>query len=369
MLLLIPCMGIGESLLPDYQLQQEEPSPSDFSKGAWSVVVIPDTQNYVYPPKLERRYYDILDGMMQWIAANKDVRNIEAVVHVGDMTNNNTQKEWKIIRSCYSHLDGKVAYVVCEGNHDRNKKKKRRPGRATRMNEVFKIDQNPLNRKIFGGSFEAGQLQNAYYTFTQNGQEFLMLALEYMTREDVVDWAVDVIKKHPEHRVFITVHEYMSELSRLDSADGHPVPHSKREEHKQVYDLVMENPNVEFVVCGHHAALVLIEKLSPEEQEKARARNVGKNHPGYDRYALDRDIATGHRTDIRENGLAVHQILFNAQWIPNGGDGWMLLLEFQPDNKTVEVKTFSPYLEKWRTGPEFRYTLNRSFGGNHRDTQ
>lgn len=38
---------------------------------------------------------------------------------------------------------------------------------------------------------------------------------------------------------------------------------------------------------------------------------------------------------------------FNAQamgggWQGNGGDGWLRILEFLPDGKTVQVYTFSP---------------------------
>ena len=72
---------------------------------------------------------------------------------------------------------------------------------------------------------------------------------------------------------------------------------------------------------------------------------------------LEPDIATGHRSDMKKAGLTYHQLIFNAQWIPNGGDGWMLLMEFKPGNDTVEVKTFSPHLGLWRTGSEFNYTL------------
>ena len=40
-------------------------------------------------------------------------------------------------------------------------------------------------------------------------------------------------------------------------------------------------------------------------------------------------------------------MMFNAQregggWNGNGGDGWLRILEFLPDGKTVQVKTFSP---------------------------
>ena len=40
-------------------------------------------------------------------------------------------------------------------------------------------------------------------------------------------------------------------------------------------------------------------------------------------------------------------MMFNAQtadgqWFGNGGDGWLRILEFKPDGKTIGVRTFSP---------------------------
>lgn len=70
------------------------------------------------------------------------------------------------------------------------------------------------------------------------------------------------------------------------------------------------------------------------------------------------DLATGHRSDKTE-GVTAHQILFNGQFIPNGGDGWMLLMEFAPDNKNVRTKTYSSHRKEWRTGNEYEYVLKR----------
>ncbi|MBP5620498.1 MAG: hypothetical protein J6X44_00640, partial [Thermoguttaceae bacterium] len=46
-------------------------------------------------------------------------------------------------------------------------------------------------------------------------------------------------------------------------------------------------------------------------------------------------------------GKDVAQLLFDTQamgggWEGNGGDGWLQLLEFSKDMKTVKVRTFSP---------------------------
>ena len=58
----------------------------------------------------------------------------------------------------------------------------------------------------------------------------------------------------------------------------------------------------------------------------------------------------------------VPQMMFNAQtadkqWFGNGGDGWLRIMEFMPDGKTIKIKTFSPLFalllllcdKSWRT--------------------
>ena len=48
-----------------------------------------------------------------------------------------------------------------------------------------------------------------------------------------------------------------------------------------------------------------------------------------------------------KEGKTVSQLVFNTQAIGggfsgNGGDGWLRILEFMPDKKTVKATTFSP---------------------------
>jgi len=56
----------------------------------------------------------------------------------------------------------------------------------------------------------------------------------------------------------------------------------------------------------------------------------------------------GYRADDNTAGKKVHQILFDSQSLGgghrngNGGDGWLRIFAFKPDNKTVKVKTYSP---------------------------
>jgi hypothetical protein len=56
-------------------------------------------------------------------------------------------------------------------------------------------------------------------------------------------------------------------------------------------------------------------------------------------------------------GRTVHQMLFNPQWLPGGGQGWLRLLRFSADRSHVRVETFSPWLER-EVGPEAAFRTN-----------
>jgi hypothetical protein len=61
-----------------------------------------------------------------------------------------------------------------------------------------------------------------------------------------------------------------------------------------------------------------------------------------------------------ENGNRVYELLVDPQNMANGGNGWIRLLEFDPDGTTVHVKTYSPFLNQWDTSPDNFYDITLS---------
>jgi len=59
-------------------------------------------------------------------------------------------------------------------------------------------------------------------------------------------------------------------------------------------------------------------------------------------------------------GRNVPQVLVNFQMKPNGGDGWLRLLEFRRDGKTVEVVDYSPTRNQRNESPQNKFALETS---------
>ena len=65
----------------------------------------------------------------------------------------------------------------------------------------------------------------------------------------------------------------------------------------------------------------------------------------------------GRLTTRTPAGREVHQMLVNFQFKPNGGDGWMRLMEFTPERK-VEIHDYSPTLDLTNVSAQNRFTLD-----------
>lgn len=329
-------------VMPTLFAQEKYQKPALEQKGSWSLIMVPDLQNYVK----WGRNKPIVDLMMAWIVDNIDTLNIKMVIGVGDLVENNekitndydgdqtTKTQWESVSRAFGKLDGKVPYIAATGNHDYSID--RQGNRSSHYSQYFTADQNYLNQKILvqNSRNEQGQptVENAAYEIKNlNGKDYLFMTVENGPRDTVLTWAkkVAALDQYRNHRVILATHEYLNAKDTRTGGDvtwiywepyniNNEIQKSPRmkipgaNNGKQIWEkLIQPSSNIEMVLCGH---------ISGE----------------------------GYRSDKNQAGKSVHQILFDAQSMGgghrdgNGGDGWLRILEFFPDGKTVKVKTFSP---------------------------
>ena len=330
-------------------------SPARPSKESWTIAVIPDTQYYVN----NESNAPLFTKMTRWLVEHRNPYNIRLVLHVGDIVDGNRPEQWERAKESLEVLDGKLPYVLAVGNHDLGRNSS---DRTTMLNDYFKISDNPLNEEIFGGAFEKGRLENAWYRFEQGGRKYVIFSLEFGPRKEVVEWAGGIAGSHPDESYILVTHEFIDQESTLFSEDGQ-ARRTTRETKNSPYSygigkdgnvhsgselwdaFVSRHSNFELVVNGHYKPY---ERVSPDGDE---VKAIG-------------GLAVSRRTDHYDDHRSVHQMLFNGQWAPHGGDGWLRLLEFLPDGETVRVWTVSPHLIEeegdeagWPTEPEMNYTF------------
>jgi hypothetical protein len=66
---------------------------------------------------------------------------------------------------------------------------------------------------------------------------------------------------------------------------------------------------------------------------------------------------------VAAHGNSVENLLIDTQRDANGGDGWLRLYKFYPQQNKVSAVTYSPYLNQYDTSPagqfEFPLTMTK----------
>ena len=233
--------------------------PATFSESIdYSFVMVPDTQGLVLWQQ------DRFSATVNWIKDNKDALNISYVMHMGDITNGIEREEknpdemhtmqWTRASNYMSVLDGVVPYSFVLGNHDYDLPYGNLLTRDTNyFNSYFPYSKFSA-REDFGGVYEANKMDNAYYTFTAGEAEYLIFALEYSPRSNVLRWASDVIKAHPYHRVIITTHALLGTHGAYNYDSSSALHGQEGNSGSFVWkDLISKHPNVMMAFGGHES--------------------------------------------------------------------------------------------------------------------
>lgn len=319
--------GAAISFGPAHCFGQDKPSayadavlvdgePNTLAKGSFSIVVLPDTQLY------SEKFPKLFMAQTRWIAENQKERNIACVLHLGDVTNRNTPAEWENATKAMNQLDGVVPYFLVPGNHDYsdNGSCNDRICGLTAAFPVAKFEDLPT----FGGVYdrEPDRLENSFHLFSAGDRDFLSLCLEFGPRKDVVRWANEIVSNHKNRAVILTTHAYIYfDDSRYDWTKYGPKqnwnPHNYGVA-KSTDDDVCDGEELWNSLVSKHENFIMT--LNGHVLGDGLGRMVSQ---------------TPAKRDI-------HQMLVNFQMRPQGGDGWLRLLEFHSDGKTVDICDYSP---------------------------
>ncbi|MFA7457903.1 MAG: metallophosphoesterase [Bacteroidales bacterium] len=301
---------------------------------SFSFVLLPDVQNYVK--------YDynqpVLELLTAWVADNINNLNIKAVLCTGDLVDQNeclvppfprfgnqtSTQQWEFVSEAFRRLDHMLPYIISTGNHDYGYTRAETP--ASHFPEYFTVERNNKYRDclvaVHNNRLGIPTLENAAYAFSHKyWGKLLVIALEYGARDQVLQWAKELSESNrfSDHKVIVLIHSYMgagnnAALLGKDNYKMTPINGGK-----DVWDkLLSKTDNIRLLLCGHYA-----------QADENFASNVG------------------FRIDKNKAGKDVFQMMFNAQALGgglsgNGGDGWLRVLEFMPDGKTIHVITYSP---------------------------
>jgi hypothetical protein len=320
-------------------------SPAPLTPGAFTVAFLGDTQNYA------SNYPAIFNQVTQWLVDNKTARNIQFVVQDGDIVNSDATNQWNNARASMQKLDGVIPYAVVRGNHDIGSQfdlvSRFGPGSPYSQQSTL-VDHYEVP------GHATWDMRNTVHKFEANGQKIMVITIDISAGADVVAWANGVIEQNPDHRVILDTHAYLYDGGeRFNNA---PDPeHPGRTFDQSRDDLLRVGVQAEAIYNG---------AVYGGQDAETLWNNLVKLHPNVSLFLSGHQFEDfdefKYHLENGDNGNRVYELLVDPQNMANGGNGWIRLLEFDPDGTTVHVKTYSPFLNQWDTSPDNYYDITLS---------
>ncbi len=269
----------------------------------FTIAVLPDTQFYTgtypgHPPNNPA----IFNSQTDWIVANREARNIAFTIQLGDLVllGETVEAEWLAAANAMSRLENPLTtklqhgmpYSICVADHDGS-------GEYLAYNRHFGISRF-AGRSYYGGHLGTNN-NNHYSIFSASGMDFIVVSLEIYagSKPAVMNWANAVLGANGNRRAIIMSHSLLYPGGNWNPSG------------KAIYDALKGNPNVFLMLCGH-------------------------------------DPQIGMRTDTF-NDNRITTVLSDYSNEPNGGNGWMRIMRFAPSRNKIEVQTYSPWLDQFKS--------------------
>lgn len=251
-------------------------------------VILPDTQKYV------GYYPDIWYNQINWICYYKEYLDIDFVTHVGDIVDvGNSINMWETAYSAFSRLATyDIKYGIAPGNHDYYFK----------SNDTLEFYKQYFGNLISNNYtfFMPGKIQNNYQIINRDGDEFIIINLEYEPPLDVLEWANITLQENSDKIAIINSHAI------LDDCGNRIVPIFE--------NLIYDNCNIKLTVNGHYA------------------------------------LCSGEGMKVISNkcGEPVFVLMQDYQAREKGGNGYLRYLHFEKNDEwKICVYTYSTYLDQY----------------------
>jgi len=313
------------SLLTDPDLARTPPR--------FTVIGMPDTQNY------SEFYPSIYSAQTTWIAKQKNDLNIQFVSHYGDVVNDGGDTtQWANARASMDILDQSgIPYGVTAGNHDITPSGTAGTPYIPQQYLANFGAQNYAGKDWYLGASPSG-MSNAQI-FSGGGREFIALHILCDAPVEELAWAQGIMNNHRDKPVMMTTHRYLQDAE--DYTGGVPVVPSGY------------YPDIWYGVEGTYAPGGIrsgeIFDWFVRRNKQIFLVNCGHFHEEF------------RQTSTNAFGNPVHEVLADYQDDPNGGDGWLRLMEFDVGAGQINFDSYSPTRNEFRTADESKFSLGVNF--------
>jgi hypothetical protein len=292
----------GEPLTAIFLGRQIARDAEDFT-----VAILPDTVNYTGGAP------QMLTTMLDWVAANREARNIAFVTHTGsvvDASAANAPDAWLAASENFARIEDPVATALPQGlPFGLAAGPRDLPVTQPGYNQFFGRPRF-AGRSWFAGSDVLTSNANHLELFSAGGVDFAVAHIAYdatlsNTSPSLV-WLKTMLARYRDRQFIVVTHDLL--------APSAGVPYSTLG--AVVYNAIANFNNVVLLLGGS-----TLDELR------------------------------------RVNSLNGYSLAANYSGRANGGDGWMRLLEFSPAAGRIHVRTYSPTRGEYETDNDSDFTL------------
>lgn len=305
--------GNDALLIKDTTWIEKEPRLEPY---AYSFAVVGDTQivNRDYPQKFS--------GIYDWILDNADRYNTKFIFGLGDITDDNTAREYALADAVFHRLKGVIPFSFVRGNHDK----------TAEFNEWFTVEK-------YGGQISGcynNSLTNTYHKFDVGNVKYLAINIDCGAANNMLDWANKICEENPDRNVIVTTHGYIGPSGNVLAGSSQWPSRWGPNDPETIWNrFIKKHKNIKLVICGHSPSAKVV-----------------------------RSTRTG------DNGNVVTQLLIDHQDVDeatDGGLGVVTMLCFSKDGKNVQVRTYSTIKEAYYMA-ENQFSFNMETVTSEEDT-
>ena len=237
---------------------------------AYSFAFIGDTQFLVEKDATEgtSKY---AGPIYDWIVQNVDEKNIQRVFGLGDITDDNGKNvnEWEHAIALHEKLEnatnangGKgIPYSIVPGNHDDY------ASNADRYNSYFSKVEFFTN--TMDGTFSVneegseGRIENYYSKFEVGEHKYMVVALEYGAKDEVLEWAGKAVAENYDRKVIVITHSLYNaegEWAQRDTSAQTTTSKNHKDLNNGIEiwnEFISQHSNIIIAAAGHISADVI----------------------------------------------------------------------------------------------------------------
>ncbi len=245
----------------------------------YSFAVVGDTQNLnIYDVNNKTEH---MKGLYNWLLANKESKNIQYVLGLGDITqayyrgyqSGVWEQEWVNAKEAISLLDGKIPYSLVRGNHDI----------TAGFNGAFGVgnkyytdlsalaatkDSADENGRPMAGFLNENKIEDTYRKVIIGDHKYIIFTLDWHPTEACLDWVDTILAENSDYQAIITLHSFIYRDGSItdDYEDTFPYENlsGTRPNWEEVsnsggnvfpkvlwQNVLSKHKNVEMILCGH----------------------------------------------------------------------------------------------------------------------